>query len=200
MLSPTAAPHPSESTQVGDALAAHYVAHQLPADGGAMNPWLHVRIGPLTVRLPNPPARRRSVLFHDVNHMVTGYNTTFSDGEVVIAGFEVGAGCGPFWIVWYINLSMLALGLALRPRDVFAAFVRGRRSSSFYRCRTDPTTLAGMSLGAVRSLLELDCRPLNVTTADRVAFAAWAIVAVAVLLGPLAVPIAAGWAVIRVLR
>lgn len=200
MLSPTAAPHPSESTQVGDALAAHYVVHHLPADGGATNPWFRVRIGRFTVRLPNPPARRRAVLFHDVNHVVTGYNTTFSDGEVVIAGFEVGAGCGPFWIVWYINLSMLALGLALRPRDVFAGFVRGRRSSSIYRCRTDPTRLAGMSVGRVRALLELDREPPNVTIADRLAFAAWAIVAVAVLLGPLAVPIATGWSVIRVLR
>jgi len=83
-----------DATLIRDALAHHYVAHGLPLDGGASNPWFNMRIGPLTLRLPNPPARRRAVVMHDINHLVTGYNTTFSEGEMAIAAFEVGAGCG----------------------------------------------------------------------------------------------------------
>lgn len=182
---------------VGDALATYYVAHELPPDGGATDPVFHVRIGPFTVPLPNPPGRRRAVVFHDVNHLVTGYDTTFSDGEVVIAGFEVGAGCGPYWIVWSINLGMMALGILFRPRDVFAAFVRGRRSASIYRHGADPATLARMSVADVRTLLELDRQPALAGGADRVAFAAWGLVAAVVLVGPLLALLAGGWAVLR---
>lgn len=186
-----------DATIVGDALAAYYIAHDLPADGGATDPVFHVRIGPFSIPLPNPPGRRRAVVFHDVNHLVTGYNTTFSDGEVVIAGFEVGAGCGPYWIVWYINLSMMALGIVFRPRDVFAAFVRGRRSVSIYRHGADPATLSRMSVAEARALLAVDRRPDPAGAADRVAFATWGVVAAAVLVGPL---LALGTGAFAVLR
>jgi len=200
MLTPSATTAASnDSTTVSDALAAYYIAHDLPADGGAADPVFHVRIGPFSVPLPNPPGRRRAVVFHDVNHLVTGYNTTFSDGEVVIAGFEVGAGCGPYWIVWYINLGMMALGIVFRPRDVFASFVRGRRSASIYRHGSDPATLSRMSVAEVRALLELDRKPEPVVGADRAAFAAWGAVAAVVLVGPLVAVIASGWAVLRLL-
>ena len=197
VTSPATTPAVSDSTMVGDALAAYWVAHQLPADGGATDPVFHVRIGPFTVPLPNPPGRRRAVVFHDVNHLVTGYNTTFSQGEVVIAGFEVGAGCGPYWVVWYINLSMMALGIVFRPRDVFASFVRGRRSASIYRHGADPATLSRMSVAQVRTLLELDRQPDPVRAADRAAFAGWGAVAAAVLVGPLLAVVAGGLAVLR---
>ena len=182
---------------VGDALAAYYVAHELPADGGSTDPVFHVRIGPFSIPLPNPPGRRRAVVFHDVNHLVTGYNTTFSDGEVVIAGFEVGAGCGPYWIVWYINLSMMALGLVFRPRDVFAAFVRGRRSASIYRRGTDPAALSRMSIAEVRALLDVDRRPEPIAGVDHAAFVAWGAVAAVVLVGPLLALVEGGLAVLR---
>ena len=116
VTAPATTPAASDSMMVGDALAAYWVAHELPPDGGAADPVFHVRIGPFTVPLPNPPGRRRAVVFHDVNHLVTGYNTTFSQGEMIIAGFEVGARCGPYSIVWYINLGMMALGILFRPR------------------------------------------------------------------------------------
>ena len=190
---------PGESSIVSDALAQHYVAHGLPADGGANDPWFRVRIGPATLRLPNPPARRRAVFFHDVNHVATGYNTTFSDGEMVIAGFEVGAGCGTLWIVWFINLSMLALGLLACPRKVFDAFVRGRRSASIYTCREDPASLGAMSVAEVRALLRLDAETPIPRPADRLAFTGWAILAIfvfAAALSPLAIIL---WAALRLL-
>lgn len=50
----------------------------------------------------------------------TGYNTTFSEGEVAIAAFEVGAGCGHVAIVWFLNLCAFAIGFVSR-RTRFAA-------------------------------------------------------------------------------
>lgn len=173
--------------RIGDALTRHYLAHGLPPDGGASDPWFRVRIGPVTLRLPNPPARRRAVLFHDVNHIVTGYNTTFGEGEMTIAGFEVGAGCGRFGIAWYINLSMLALGVLTSPRAAFAAFVRGRRSASIYHGHRDPAALAAMTVAEVRTLLRLDSVRATAKSLDRAQFAAWSVVGLGVLIAPLVV-------------
>ena len=162
---------------MSEALRQHYLAHGLPADGGASSPWFVVRMAWLKVRLPNPPSRRRAVIWHDINHVVTGYNTTFSDGEMSIAAFEVGAGCGRIAIAWLLNLSLLALGSIVRPRHVFAAFVRGRRSGSIYHLGRDAASLAAMSVDDVRALLRVDPGDGPPRPGDRAAFALWIFIA-----------------------
>lgn len=181
--------------KVGDALVRYYETHGLPPDGGEQNAWFNVRIGSLTIPLPNPPARRRAVFLHDVNHLVTGYNTVFSDGEVVIAGFEVGAGCGHVWIAWFINLYMMAFGLVLQPRGVFRAFVRGRRSGSIYRHREPRADIREKTVAEMQKLLMLDATAPRASVADRFQFVLWSAIAVALAVGlPLAV-VTAIWAI-----
>jgi hypothetical protein len=184
---------------IRDALAQHYMTYGLPLDGGASSPWFNVHIGPLKIRLPNPPARRRAVVMHDINHIVTGYNTTFSEGEMSIAAFEVGAGCGRLAIVWFINLSLLAIALVVHPSLAFAGFVRGRRSASIYATVRDATALTTMSVESVRTLLRIASTDVRARWTDRVLFAAWGAVAVVVFLAPLAVLLVALWAVGRAL-
>jgi hypothetical protein len=183
---------------VADALREFYSAHGLPADGGVSQSSFSVRVGPLPLTLPNPPARKRAVFFHDVNHLLTGYNAKGLDGEVVIAGFEVGAGCGRYWIAWIINLGAFAVALVMRPRELFAAFVRGRRSHSIYRRSESREVLRTTTVGALRRMLNIDVAPPIATEGDRVAFAGWALVAVLFALSPLivAAAIALAWSVI----
>jgi hypothetical protein len=182
-----------DSMMVGDALARYYDEHRLPADGGESATIFRVRIGPLTIPLPNPPARRRAVFFHDVNHVLTGYNTVFSDGEVVIAGFEIGAGCGRVWIAWYINLAMMAFGVLLRPRATFRAFVRGRHSGSIYRGPDAPVVLRRMSVAEARDRLRIAPVTADPGPADRVAFGLWTAFAWLTVLVPTAAVAAIGW-------
>jgi hypothetical protein len=144
------------STRLDDALDRLYAAHDLPPDGGAHEPWFHVRVGPLTIPLPNPPARQRAVFVHDVNHVLTGYNAVFSDGEMSIAAFEVGAGCGRVWVAWFLNLALMALGIFVRPRGVFRAFVRGRHTGSLYITSPPRDILRNMTVDEVRRLIRLD--------------------------------------------
>lgn len=184
---------------IGDALARHYVAHGLPADGGESDPWFRVHIGPVTLRLPNPPARRRAVFFHDVNHVVAGYNTLFSDGEMAIAAFEVGSGCGPFAIVWYINLSMMGLGLLVTPRRVFRAFVRGRHAASIYHRRESREALSGLTVAELRGQLGLDRSASGARLSDGLSFVIWAVAALAVLVAPVAAIALAVQAAVRAL-
>jgi hypothetical protein len=134
---------------------------------------------------------------HDINHIVTGYNTTFSEGEMSIAAFEVGAGCGRLAIVWFINLSLFGLALAVHPRQAFAAFVRGRRSASIYANIEDATTLSGMSVERVRALLRIASTDTRSQITDQVFFAGWALVAIVVFLAPSLLILLAVWAAIR---
>jgi hypothetical protein len=144
-----------DSALIGDALQDYYTAHGLPADGGASDKWFHVKLGPVSIPLPNPPARRRAVFFHDVNHLLTGYNTVFSEGEVEIAGFEIGAGCGPYWIAWAINAPMFAIGLVINPKSTWRAFQRGRRSGSIYQLTQTPEDLSARTVGELRAALRI---------------------------------------------
>jgi len=179
-----------DSLSVADALSRHYEAHALPHDGGEGARWFHIRIGPGKLRLPNPPARKRAVLFHDVNHLVTGYDTAFSNGEMVIAGYELGSGCGSYWIAWLINLWMFALGLVLRPRPMFRAFLRGRRASSVYK-REDRATLRDMTVAELRADLSVPQQVPPARLSDRVLFVLWSVAALAATLTPLILLVAA---------
>ena len=145
-----------ESATLDEALRNLYAEHALPADGGESARWFHVRIGPLRLPMPNPPARQRAIFIHDVNHVLTGYNAVFSDGEMSIAAFEVGAGCGRVWVAWVLNLPLMALGAIVRPRVVFRAFARGRRTESLYTRSDDRVALRGMRVAELRRLIRLD--------------------------------------------
>jgi hypothetical protein len=148
-----------DATTLDAALKQLYADHDLPPDGGESARWFHVKIGPLSIPLPNPPARQRAVFIHDVNHVLTGYNAVFSDGEMKIAAFEVGAGCGRVWVAWFLNLSLMALGAIVSPHPVFTAFVRGRRTVSLYIGTEERDALRRMSVAQLRTRIELDAEP-----------------------------------------
>ena len=141
---------------VAAAVMHHYAAHGLPADGGEHDTWFRVHIGPFVIPLPNPPSRRNAVFLHDVNHVLTGYNTVSSDGEMSIAGVECGAGCGRVWIAWFINLSLMIVGLVIRSRAVLRAFRRGRRTISLYAYPVERTVLREMTVRELRHRLRIE--------------------------------------------
>lgn len=172
---------------IGDALERHYVSHGLPRDGGENEPWFRVHIGAVVLRLPNPPARRRAVFFHDVNHVLTGYNTAFSDGEMAIAAFEVGSGCGPFAMAWYINLTMFGFGLFVCPRTVLRAFIRGSGAASIYHCKDERRALLAASVAELRERLHLDRTPERIRLGASLRFSGWAAAALITMLAPFAI-------------
>ncbi len=167
-----------------DALRQLYRAHDLPADGGASSDWFHVKLGPLTIPLPNPPSRQRAVFVHDTNHVLTGYNAVFSEGEMSIASFEVGAGCGRVWVAWILNLPLMALGVLVDPRRILRDFVRGRRSRSLYTAGIEREALRAMRVGDLRRFARLDETPPRATGADLAALGAYVLATWLVLLAP----------------
>jgi hypothetical protein len=177
----------SDSITVGEALLARNLINGLPPDGGESAGSFRVYIGPFSFRLPNPPARRRAVFFHDTNHVLTDYDNLFSRGEMEIAAFEIGSGCGRYLFAWLINLNMFALGVLIRPRDLFRAFLRGRQSAGSIYCRAESRgKLSSMTIRELRSCLGIDRPPAAFLPGDTLRFAAWGCVSIVILLLPAA--------------
>lgn len=158
-------------------------------DGSYSERWVKLKAGPIPIYLYNAEGRRRAVQIHDLHHIATGYQTTWT-GEAEIAAWEVAGGCGRFGWAWFLNLSAFAIGLTIAPRAAFRAFVRGRHSRNFYRQGEFRTELLDRSVGEVRSSLGLDQPPPAATAADMLSFSAWAAGALLVQLAPLVLLVA----------
>lgn len=100
--------------------------------------WVYMTI--LGRRVPVKPlyGYKKVVIVHDVHHVVTGYDTSWT-GEFQVAAWELGSGgCGRFLLMWNNRLLTLLLGLLFAPTATLRAFARGRTQRNLYRynCRT----------------------------------------------------------------
>ena len=185
----------AESQSLFDARRVYFDANGFGADGGYAKRWVKVKLGPLPLWFPNSEARVRAVRYHDLHHVATGYDTDWT-GEGEIAAWEIASSCRGFLAAWWLNLSAMAIGLAIAPARMFRAFVRGRHTRNLYAERFDDALLE-TSVGALRKRLDLASPPPAATAADRAAFAGWCVasvaalcVQVALLIAPLAAVIA----------
>lgn len=94
-------------------------------DGGADSRFFQFKLGPLMIRSPNIPARVEAVKIHGLHHVLTGCRADWK-GEVEIAGWELGSGCGRYWVAWLLNMGSFTVGLFLYPRALMRAFRTGR--------------------------------------------------------------------------
>lgn len=161
------------------ARARYFAENGFPADGGYDAAVIPLRLGPVQLVLPNTAARVKAVRFHDLHHLVTGYGTSWT-GEAEIGAWEIASGCGRHHAAWLLNLWAMALGLAIAPRAIFAAFRRGRRSRNLYHSEWSEALLEGR-VADLRRDLGIPSSAASVGAGDLGAFAGWAVVAVATL-------------------
>ena len=114
-----------------DARRIYFEANGFGADGGYGDKWVDFKLGKVPFPIPNSPSRVRAVRFHDLHHVLTGYDTN-TIGEFEISAWEIAAGCKTFAAAWALNLSGMVAGALVAPRRTFRAFVRGRRSRTLY--------------------------------------------------------------------
>ena len=170
------------------ARAQYFEANGFGADGGYAARWVHFRVGRLPLAFPNTAARVRAVRFHDLHHVATNYDTDLR-GEYEIGAWEIGGSCRGHLAAWVLNLGAFAVGLALHPRALFRAFVRGRHSRNLYDGSWSEQLLE-QKVGEVRRALGLDTAAPSPGLADRVAFAGWSLAASA---GALLIPVCSVW-------
>lgn len=142
--------------------------------------WVTLRAGGFPVLVfPNTAGRVRAVRLHDLHHVVTGFDTTWT-GEAEIAAWEIATGCGSFLAAWVLNLGAFVVGLFIAPRKLFRAFVRGRHSENLYLTAGESSeALLDLSVGELRKKLHLGGDAWLATTSDVAAFALWVIASIA---------------------
>lgn len=173
----------ADERTVRAALAQLLAARGMPADSGVAQRWVRVRLLGVPVVFPNFAARRRVLVAHDVHHLLTGYDVTWT-GEGEIGAWELRTGCRRLWAAWMFNGGGFLFGLVIAPRRTFRAFVRARACTNFYGA--DAARVSALPVGAARRELGLD-RPLPRATArDAFAFAGCALAVAVLSVGPLA--------------
>lgn len=139
---------------VRDARAEFFRLAGLPSDGGYSARSIHFRIGMVSFALPNSAARKKAVPLHDLHHLVTGYDTSWT-GEAEVAAWELASGCRSYRAAWLLNLLTFPLGLMIAPMRTWRAFQRGRSSANLYASQWDEKWLES-SLGQLRARLMPD--------------------------------------------
>jgi len=139
---------------VRDARTEFFRLAGLPGDGGYSARVIHFRIGIVSFALPNSAARKKAVPLHDLHHLATGYDTSWT-GEAEIAAWELASGCSSYRAAWLLNLLAFPLGLLIAPVRTWRAFQRGRSSGNLYDSQWHEEWLDG-SLGSLRTRLVLD--------------------------------------------
>ena len=126
-------------------------------DGGYNDRWFHIKLGPVMIPLPNIPARVDAVKIHDLHHVITGY-TALWKGEVEIAGWELGGGCGSYWVAWLLNAGSFVVGIFLYPRALFRAFKAGLAVRNNLYHGTHYATLVNGTVGELRARIREERR------------------------------------------
>src|SRR5262245_2492071 len=111
---------------------ARYFAENGFGDGGYDDRFVVLKAAGVPVAIfPNTKQRVRSVRIHDVHHVLTEYDTSWT-GEAEIAAWELASGCRDHIAAWLLNAGAALIGLAIAPRTTWRAWQRGRRTANLY--------------------------------------------------------------------
>jgi hypothetical protein len=159
--------YPDELT-MREARDRYFEVNRFGIDGGYGSKWVDLKLGPIPFPIPNTASRVRAVKYHDLHHVLTGYDTDWR-GEFEISAWEIAAGCKSFAAAWVLNLGGMVGGMFTSPRRTFRAWVRGRRDRSLYE--EDYDALLAMRVGEARDAY-LRREPSTVTLGDVLLFGA----------------------------
>lgn len=139
---------------VQQTLAEFYHRNDFDLDGGISKQVSWVKIGPIPLPIINLKSRKKALLFHDIHHILTGYDTSLK-GEAEISAWEIAAGgWGRLWYVWMIVLSGFAMGVVFFPGATRRAFEAGKRHKNAYVCGFTHPQILTMKMQALQAEIE----------------------------------------------
>jgi hypothetical protein len=142
----------SDTENVGDARARYFSSNGIPLDGGIHDKWARYKILSFSlIGFPNFQHRMEAILRHDLHHVVLNLDTS-SLGEGLIAAWELGSGCGRYWISWCMEPQALWWGILMAPKKTFSLFVLGRNSKNFFHEKL-PNNVLNQTVGDLRRQL-----------------------------------------------
>lgn len=124
------------------------------ADDAETAGWIYIRLGPVKIPFPNLPQRRKAIWRYDLNHLLTGYDTSWT-GEGEIAAWELASGFPKsLWIGYVYSPMTFAIGLFISPCRTFAAFRKGLGRNNIYKLQVERKILEKMKVSELQKLPE----------------------------------------------
>ena len=124
-------------------------------------PTYAIKILGVPFKFPNTKAHQWATPLHDLHHVLTGYRTDWI-GEAELAAWELRAGCKTL-VVYWLDLSGVAIGQILSPMRVWRAFRAAGRQRTLYRDPELCRSMMQMTVGEVRSRLGIPAGGLSTT-------------------------------------
>jgi len=144
--------------KVDQALKQFYVTSGFEVETGKRPAFVEVFVGCMLIPMPNIETRRKDIKYHDLHHVINGYDAT-QVGEGEVSAWELGTGSLLHPILMFMNLIAISTALAVSPKRVFSAYLRGCKSRNLYcpkvRKRIDQGDFADVE--ALRNEF-VDCR------------------------------------------
>lgn len=169
----------------------------LGEDGGYSSRWVRVESKPFPFYFPNSRARVAAARLHDLHHIAAEYETDWP-GEAEISAWEIASGCAHYHAAWILDLGGWHAGLAVAPRRLFRAFLRGRHAkTNLYKKGFDESRLGDITAGALRDDLGLKAPIPPASAADIGLFVFWCALAVLVWTILPLLALAVAWLVVR---
>jgi hypothetical protein len=145
----------AKELKVKDALQLYFKKYHF-VDGGYQDKWFRIKVGPVFLPFPNVKPRVDAVKIHDIHHVLTEYEALLK-GEAEIGAWELGSGCGNYYVAWTLNAGSFFYGIFFFPKAVLGAFLRGRAcSTSLYYGVNYDALLLNRSVGELRDYVGLD--------------------------------------------
>jgi hypothetical protein len=107
-----------------------------PFEDGHNDGYVYLYAGPYLIPVPNTDMRKKAIPYHDLHHLLTGYNNS-RIGEGEVGAWELGSGCWSNPAAVFLNLGGVSTGLLYSPRRICKAFIRGCRSRNLYGLSLD---------------------------------------------------------------
>ena len=152
----------------------------LGEDGGYSSRWVRVESKPFPFYFPNSRARVAAARLHDLHHIAAEYETDWP-GEAEISAWEIASGCAHYHAAWILDLGGWHAGLAVGPRRLFRAFLRGRHAkTNLYKKGFSESRLADITVGTLRDDLGLKAPIPPACATDIALFVLWSALAILV--------------------
>ncbi len=173
----------------GEAIQEFYNRFDFGEEGGVNEKYAWIKFGPISLPIPNTESRRRNVHLHDVNHILTENDTTWR-GESAVSAWEVASGgWGRNYLLWFLTLWAMGLGVVFYPLSVLRSFRQGLTMNNAFISGLSQQELYQLSVRDLRR--ELSDKPRRNTNPYL-----WMFIAFATFLSPFVFWLAIAWSLV----
>jgi hypothetical protein len=136
---------------VKEALKDFYARHNYGDEGGINERYAWIKFGFFSIPIINLEGRRRNVYLHDINHIITGYDTSWK-GESSVSAWEIASGgWKKIYIIWVMALWAMGLGMIFYPVSTLRSFKNGMTMTNALTCNISKSEMLLMAVPELRN-------------------------------------------------